>query len=218
MFGHGEDTGILRKSVEFLLNKSASKLAFEFIEIHGDKVFDCSTQTKIDISRTPSNASKATIESLEQFDEILKISLRNRVQRATNQNITSSRSHAIIKICVQNAVLLFADLAGFESQQGKDKSESKFINSSLLEVNKMLLCAFVRGKDPICTTTLTRFFKTYIASDIVMLFHAPASSSQMIKNALNHVKEFAVVLKSAPPNQTPKQALKPSNIAINKFK
>lgn len=68
--------------------------------------------------------------------------LKKRATKATDQNITSSRSHAFTIIETPNLTsqLVFADLAGFESSNNKENvKESISINLALSKFNKLLL-------------------------------------------------------------------------------
>lgn len=208
MFGNGVDAGILRKSVEFLL-KASTDFSIQIVEIHEEKIYDCVNADKVDVTLAAKQPLSIQINSLEQFDEVLDTALKNRTQKATNQNHTSSRSHAIIKIFRNESKngLLFADLAGFESQQGKDnQSESRFINNSLLELNKVLLSVSKNG-DPVCTTALTKYFKPYFKGDVIMFYHIRAECCETVKSALDFVKDLSVVLKTSPTIKKPNAAI-----------
>lgn len=206
MFGNGEDVGILRRCAAFLVQSSV-EFSVEMFEIVEGQIFDCSGMEKAKLS-AQNKASKINIESIEQFNGVLELALTHRTQKATNQNATSSRSHAIIQISIggSGGNLLFADLAGFESIEGKDnRSETVSINSSLLEVNKVLLC-YVKDQTPICTTPLTKCLRPYFDGDLVMFFHIKAQSKEIVKSSLRHIQELAVAVKSKPARSKDKSA------------
>lgn len=143
------------------------------------------------------NIKTVRIDSIEQFNDLLTNVLTHRIQKSTNQNATSSRSHAVIKIIKEDSsaknVLLFADLAGFENQEEKeDPRETIFINNSLLELNKVFL-SVAKGQTSICTTALTKYFKPHLNGKMVMLYHMRAS---MINNALCHIKDLVLTIQS----------------------
>lgn len=214
MYGHGDDVGILRKTVRYLLNASHA-ISFEMVEIYDDKVLDCLKSIKTDaMSNTGNKASRIAIESLENFDSMLTAALQHRHQKATNQNETSSRSHAITKVILDglpHGSLLFADLAGFESIDGKEnRKETLFINQSLLELNKVLL-DMQKNKVPVFTSALTKFFKPHFRDgDIVMLYHLQAQSSESMKSGLGYIKELTC---KQPLSVKPNVNMKPASAA-----
>lgn len=198
MYGHGNDVGLLKRSIGHLLNAS-HKVSFQMIEIYGSKIFDCIDSNKADVTSGNGNkASKISIESLDQFGEILQGALQRRTQKATNQNETSSRSHAITKIMLDGlrGCVLFADLAGFEKSDGKEnRQETIFINQSLLELNKILL-SISKKETPVYTTALTKFFRSqFDDGDIVMLYHLHAKSTEEVKSGLGYIKELTYIRK-----------------------
>lgn len=199
MFGHKNDDGILRKSVEFLLNKGISFHA-ELIEIHATGLSDCGGIKKLPL-KAGTHATKLPVENIDQFDEHLQRALKHRIQKATNQNANSSRSHAVFKIVAEKKSFLFADLAGFESQENKPNAdESKFINKSLLDLNTVL-SAIAAKRAPVCSSSLTKYFKQYfIRGDIFMFFHVHAASSDKFTTELAKIKDLAVSIKDTPKN------------------
>lgn len=192
MFGHGNDTGSLCKSVGFLLNASA-KIYVQVVELYGDKVFDCADLDKVDITSAVDKAKKVTIKTVDRFSSLVDNALKLRVQKSTNQNKTSSRSHAIFKISMEGSsrALLFADLAGFESIEGKEnQQETVSINSSSLELNKVLI-KISKNEKPICTTALTRYFKPHVNENVIMLFHLRQDSVETMKRGFGYIKELS---------------------------
>lgn len=224
MYGHGSDIGILKRSVRFLLNAS-HKISLQMVEIYGSQVFDCLGPSKIDVTSSNGNkASQVIVESSKHFDSMLQGALQHRTQKATNQNETSSRSHAITKIILDGSrgILLFADLAGFENIDGKEnRQETNFINQSLLELNKVMLAVSQEAQNvPVCTSALTKFFKPHFCDgDIVMLYHLHATSSGKITSGLGYIKELTCKRKfSAKLNARSKQlsTAKASQATANK--
>lgn len=200
MYGHGDDIGLLKRCIGFLLNAS-HKVSFQMVEIYGSKIFDCIDSNKADVTYGNGNkASKIVVESSEQFDALLQTALRNRTQKSTNQNETSSRSHAITKIMLEDlqGCLLFVDLAGFECIDGKEnRQETLSINQSLLELNKVLL-AISKKNTPVYTSALTKFFRQqFVDGDIVMLYHLHANSIEVMKSGLGYIKELTCMKKKS---------------------
>lgn len=122
-------------------------------EILGNNCFDLfNKENKIDILEDKFgevnvvNAQEYEIESIEQFQDLVQNGFSHRQTATTFKNDTSSRSHAICKIRIQNTKLrgmedgkiFVIDLAGSENacdSQFHDKSrlkETKAINGSLM--------------------------------------------------------------------------------------
>lgn len=213
MFGYGDDIGVLRRCVTYLL-KAKIKFTVQLIEVSENKIFDCAHHEKSEIS-SHSNASKTDINGFEEIDGLIQNLIRNRSQKSTNQNETSSRSHAIVKLLLNTSgnSLLFVDLAGFENAEGKDdKAETTFINTSLLDLNRVLL-SIKKRELLVCTTPLTKFFRSQLDGEIVMLFHAPVDSIESFKFGLSYVKDLAAVLRR--PKSTSIQVRSAVGLAAN---
>lgn len=128
MFGIGNEFGILGLSVERFLRSNAINIsAIEFIN---KTTFDLVEGKKTELEKR-CNPKIKTIRTVEELRVVVKSVLKLRVQKSTNQNFTSSRSHLILVISIEgkSGRMIFADLAGFES--GKEKKISKKLNLSI---------------------------------------------------------------------------------------
>lgn len=204
MFGYGEDIGLLRHCAETLLS-NGTKFVVQMMEMHENFLYDCINEHKTRIT-SAAKATKTSIELFATFEICLNRAIAHRVQKSTDQNSTSSRSHLIIKMVdANNKTYMFADLAGFESQENKtSRAETKFINESLLELNKVFLSLVSKGQKPICTTPLTKFFKPYFENgDVIMFFHVKATSEDALKLGLSHIKDIVVSVNESKPKQKP---------------
>lgn len=76
------------------------------------------------------------------MESILQEIKNNRVQRSTNFNSKSSRSHAIFRIVTQeDRIIGVVDLAGSErTREGCSMEETTSINRSLLSLGRCIKC------------------------------------------------------------------------------
>lgn len=216
MFGIENEFGILGLSVERFLRSNAINIsAIEFIN---KTTFDLVEGKKTELEKR-CNPKIKTIRTVEELRVVVKSVLKLRVQKSTNQNFTSSRSHLILVISIEgkSGRMIFADLAGFESGKGKeDIQETQFINSSLNELNQLLLkvsrnMVVSNGSYP-----LTNFLNPYLkkSARTLMLYHVLNGS---VKKQLENIKDIVpskTAEKRKPGNSSLplRQPLKPLNM------
>lgn len=202
----------MRSAITFLLSKLDHGIIVTMMEIYGDKVFDLisdNEKKQIDksVRQALATATKKEIHTSEDFDVCLSTAIKRRIHKRTNENATSSRSHAIIIIQSQksDSKLTFVDLAGFEYSPGKENlQETCHINLALLEVNRILL-KLSKGEKPICRgNTLIEFLDTFLKHNLVIFFHV---HSEHVKKSMEYVKDLLVSI-SVTQKQPLKQALK----------
>lgn len=190
MFGL-DGPGILAKSVEFILQ--SNEVFISAIEILGNKYYDVVSGHHIEMKE--SSATKVRIESMAQFNEAQSNIIKARTQKQTNQNLTSSRSHLIIKLNLcsnSQAEMGFIDLAGWEDPKGKDIDETKFINNTLSQLNTVL---FHISNNQLATfkTPLLKQMKPYFSesAETLMLYHVShADAKKGIENIKDVVANF----------------------------
>lgn len=199
MYGLGEtEPGILRKTVEYLLNNSHSILTLSMVEISGAEIFDLIFEQKKKLTfpnrKFANEMTKKKINNIIQFNHHLKMAISRRIQKPTNQNVNSSRTHAVTFIHLNNdkdQTILFVDLAGFENPNTKDISETKFINSSLSALNFALL-QVSKGLTPTFSgSPLLVILKPYIkdlSCKTIMYYHIRID---YFEHCLRYVKDLA---------------------------
>lgn len=186
MFGFGINTGILRQSVAQILVDGSIQVSA--IELIGPDVFDVISGIKVPIQKLD-KPSDEMITTTDEFDLLVQQVIAIRAQKATNQNITSSRSHLIFVIKLRENTIVFADLAGFESPKGKENiDETKFINVTLYELNQVLLGISRGGHLNHSANSLTKFLQPYLQakSQTLMLYHVLKNS---VHKDLEYIKD-----------------------------
>ncbi|KAM0681647.1 Kinesin-like protein kip2 [Glugoides intestinalis] len=120
-------------------------LEISFFELFNEKLFDLCTGNELKMysknDRTIVQGGykeKVTVQK-DAFQFIEKC-LENRKKGSTGFNISSSRSHAILQIRKDGAILTLIDLAGSERASYDDArmKEAAFINKSLLALGKLV--------------------------------------------------------------------------------
>lgn len=188
MFGTQSQIGILGRSVEFVL-QSSKTINVSAVEVVKAELFDLTIGEKIKITQAK-NAQKKSISSLLDFNHLVSKVLEMRLQKSTDQNSTSSRSHLIFYLSIanhSNSDMAFIDLAGWESPNDKENhDETKFINSSLSGLNTVL-GQTAKKQHASFDTMLAKLFKPYLTgtSKTCMLYHV---SSTSIKKGLENIK------------------------------
>lgn len=133
------------------------------------------------------------VNSPDEFEAFVQQVTSLRVQKPTNQNHTSSRSHLIIFLTSKEnpkGRIVFADLAGFENPKDKENmNETKFINSSLMQLNQVLLSISRKQVPNYNANPLTLFLKPYLSSNsrTLMLYHV---SKESLKKGLEYIKDI----------------------------
>lgn len=189
MFGIENELGVLGLSVEHILRSNAINIStIEFIDKH---TFDLVDGKKTLLEKRV-NPKIRKIQTANEFHLLIKTVTSIRVQKATNQNSTSSRSHLVFMISIEgkSGCMIFADLAGFENGQGKENiRETQFINSSLNEINQLLLK--VRRDQVVSNGSypLTNFLNPYLkkSAKTIMLYHVLNGS---VKKGLENIKDI----------------------------
>lgn len=191
MYGANNTDGIMKKTIDLLLQKSQS-ISVSMIEIFGTEKFDLIHRTEKKKITPAHELTCEQIDSAEKFNKCVNKALLRRIQKPTNQNQNSSRSHAVTLIYLNDKKhMLFVDLAGFENPKGKDIKEAKFINSSLSGINTALL-QLSRGFLPTFTgNPMLMFLKPYIKDlncSTIMFYHI---RRDYLDQGLRYIKDIA---------------------------
>lgn len=195
MFGYDTEPGILFESVAYILQ--IKPITVSAIEIIGSDMYDVSSGNKKQFEKRNELTTKM-IASNDDFQQMVEQVIAVRAQKATNQNKTSSRSHLVFLIKMEDKAIVFADLAGFESPKGKENiDETKFINSTLSALNHVLI-SLSRGETPAYTAnSLTKLLKPYLQPNAktLMLYHVVKNS---VLKDLNYIKDIVATQKQKP--------------------
>lgn len=208
--GDNQSGGLLTQSAEYIIQSKIFKASA--IEITNTTMYDVSGGKKFTL-KDAANQKPNSITSMNDFSSFLSNILKNRSQRSTDQNMTSSRSHLMITLTFDEfatAKMAFVDLAGSENPNNKENlDETKFINGTLSGLNG-ILSKISRQEFVTFSTPLTKLIKPYLSGQAqsMMLYHVP--NKNMIKS-LECIKDIV------PSSKTEKRKLKAfSDITNNK--
>lgn len=216
--------GIIFESIKCVLQKGF-KGSISFLEIYLGNVQDClRNKAKLNIFEKEGciYASELLSKPFETFEEAINIiadGLKNRTTSATDTNVCSSRSHAVLFIdcyktkpdvidgarkLASNSTFILVDLAG--SERGNDrKSCSREAAAEGAEINKSLLALkeCIRGIEmkskflPFRQCKLTQLLKNSFIGESKLFFLATISaSSKDVEHTLNTLR-YAIRIKES---------------------
>lgn len=164
----GNEKGLIQKIINFLIETQELKISC--IEIYNEKIIDA-IDNKEKILREINekfyiqDLTKRNITNPDEFQSIWDIFMNNRRIAQTNLNISSSRSHSIVRIETLRNVINLVDLAGSENNKktgnsGERMRESQNINTSLFVLNKVVSSIIKKEpRVPYRDSKLTRILK-----------------------------------------------------------
>lgn len=119
------EKGIVQIAIEYLLGK-LSNMSASFAEYYDGKWFDLGKDNR-ELQGKFTECSKTEINSINDFESIIKSGIANQKSALTNQNSFSSRSHAVFSIssAIHDAKLLLIDIAGNESSKGEENIKKR---------------------------------------------------------------------------------------------
>lgn len=193
VIGTAQDPGLIPRALEMVVRgkSEAATTKCNFYEIYNENIYDLLTDSFKNKPRVPLKirqdgnsvlVSELTSRKISSFDEgkgLLELGMSNRRSADTGVNATSSRSHSIFTIHLEqpeqsSASITFVDLAGAERQQrtrteGERLKEASHINCSLMTLSRCLETMKVnqlKGKNdiiPFRDCKLTRIFSEYFS-------------------------------------------------------
>ena len=202
MLGTINKEGIMTRSIRDLFqlvnkrNDNEVKIEVSYIEIYNEIIRDLLSEGNvIDIHEDPNKGvilvgvKEIEVENNDNFYDILALGNRKRTTGSTNNNETSSRSHAVLRINLYNQDInsnnlisgrfIMVDLAGSEktsinlNNPNKERqNEGKNINKSLLALGVCINALATKNKFiPWRNSKLTRILKDCLGgnSRIVMI-------------------------------------------------
>lgn len=191
LFGFNDNCGIVSQSAKYIIETKNQDIEVAAIEIIENSLYDLSDCKKPKIDSN-AKAIKKLIKSLMEFEEFMESVLKSRAQKATDQNLTSSRSHLIITFLLPGnslANFAFIDLAGAESPKDKENvDETKFINSTLSDLNRVLENIAKNNVVTFANNTSMKTLKPFLTGNakVMMLYHV---SNGSIKKGLEVIKK-----------------------------
>ncbi|XP_055308452.1 uncharacterized protein LOC129572513 [Sitodiplosis mosellana] len=209
MFGLDGNYGLLGQAGDYILKSQQFKMsAYEILD---DGCYDLMSNRKLDEKQSP--LTEKLIKTIDEFKELVKKINDSRTQKSTSQNIKSSRSHLFVILTIENETskMAFVDLAGFESLENE---ESKHINTSLSELNLLLINAtknqpFSPNKSNKMAINLKPFLMP--PSQTIFLCHM---NNDAAKKGLGYFKEFVSSTRdSKRPSRAPLAEISNSKLA-----
>jgi hypothetical protein len=215
MQGTNCDSGVIPKTIAYLLKGHGNSVKFNFFEIYNEKAFDLmnpkNTQElsiREDKNRkiVIGDLTDITISTFEDFQKSYAIGLRNRRVAFNGINKESSRSHGIVCFTITSknvtSKLYLCDLAGCEDNRktqntGIRMSESSNINTSLFNLRKCVM-ALNSGETriPFRDSKLTRILQDSLGGSSLSLMIvniAPYYSADVIKTLHFAMKSKCIV-------------------------
>lgn len=186
MYGMAHEKGIITTAIQYLVDK-VPKMTASFVEYYEGKWRDLANKNGLFSQKYMGNYQETEMNSVQDIDVFLERVLHRRKTKQTNQNDTSSRSHAILIVSSGNGgpKMLFVDLAGNEKLEGKDDvKETCSINKSLTQLNTVL--SFKARKQlnpPYRDNDFTLFLKPYMVKNKMMIFYH-ARKENLLKNLM----------------------------------
>lgn len=169
-----KEKGIITTAIQYLINK-VPKMTASFVEYYDGKWCDLAADNALFDAKYTDNYQETEIKSVQDIEVLLERVLRRRTTKSTNQNDSSSRSHAVLTVSCSKGgpKMLFVDMAGNESLKGKENvKETCFINKSLAQLNTVLsFKAKHHSCPPYRDNEFTFFLKPYMMKNKVIIFY-----------------------------------------------
>lgn len=138
------------------------------------------------LSTKSAEAVRKSVKNESEVQALISLGTKKRRSRCTRMNSSSSRSHAILTICLgiehqdntkRESVINLVDLAGTESQRQtgdippETQAEAKSINEGLLNI-KLVIDAMVKGTHiPYRTSLITTVLQSLLQTKISFFLH-----------------------------------------------
>lgn len=167
------EKGIITTAVEYVIDKLPNITA-SFIEYYGEQWRDLGADSALFVNKITDNYKKTEITSAQDIGAFLQRMLPKRTTKSTNQNHSSSRSHALLIISSENGgqKMLFVNMAGNESLKGKENvRETCLINKSVAHLNTILSFKAKNQLAPYRDNDFTMFLKPYLTKNKVIIFY-----------------------------------------------
>lgn len=146
MVGTRDSPGVMYNLVVEILKHR--EFVMSYMEIYNEKIYDLLEPKELMLRELNKNIVIPNLFSkrvrvLKDFEELFSKGTGNRTTAETKLNKNSSRSHAILRLCVGECKLHLIDLAGSENNrktgnEGMRLAESNNINRSLFVLGKVV--------------------------------------------------------------------------------
>ncbi|SBS92872.1 kinesin-8, putative [Plasmodium malariae] len=231
IIGYKNEPGIMMMILKDLFEKIKSlqvmheyKVKCSFIEIYNENICDLLNPSNeyLDLREDPikgvtvSNIYEVSTTSVEEIMELIHTGNRNRTQEPTDANKTSSRSHGVLQVIVEETEkgqgvyqqtkrgkLCVIDLAGSErasqtNNKGMRMLEGANINRSLLALGNVINALVLRSKGtsksnfiPFRDSKLTRLLKDSLGGNCKTVMIANISPSHLSYEDTHNTLKYA---------------------------
>lgn len=231
IIGYKNEPGIMMMILQDLFKKIKTlkamneyKIKCSFIEIYNENICDLLNPSSeyLDLREDPvkgitvSNIFEVCTTSVEEIMELIHTGNRNRTQEPTDANRTSSRSHGVLQVIVEETEkgqglyqqtkkgkLCVIDLAGSErasqtNNKGMRMLEGANINRSLLALGNVINALVSRSKGtsksnfiPFRDSKLTRLLKDSLGGNCKTLMIANISPSHLSYEDTHNTLKYA---------------------------
>ncbi|SBT31209.1 kinesin-8, putative [Plasmodium ovale wallikeri] len=231
VIGYKNEPGIMMMILRDLFEKIKSlevmnvyKVKCSFVEIYNENICDLLNPSNdyLDLREDPikgvtvSNIFEVCTTSVEEIMELIHTGNRNRTQEPTDANKTSSRSHGVLQVIVEETEkgqgiyqqtkrgkLCVIDLAGSErasqtNNKGMRMLEGANINRSLLALGNVINALVLRSKGtsksnfiPFRDSKLTRLLKDSLGGNCKTLMIANISPSHLSYEDTHNTLKYA---------------------------
>lgn len=181
--------GIIPSLLKDIYTKEKSTvITLSFLQIYMENVYDLLKPDKkpLQVREDPSGGifvkdlTQVPVENFTQAANLVNAGLCNRIMGSHNANQTSSRSHIVLALEIEQgnvtSRLTLVDLAGSErvgstSSSGLRLDEAKFINSSLSALGKVIsaLASESLSHIPYRDSKLTRLLQPFLSGRVVLI-------------------------------------------------
>jgi centromeric protein E len=185
-----EEKGFIKIALDDIMPEN---LNISFIELFNEKIYDLFTQNELKMYTVNgktiiSGLHSEMVSNDKEALHLIEKCMENRKCGETRFNLNSSRSHAILQIKSEKAILTFIDLAGSERacEDIKRMKEASYINRSLLSlgtvVNNLLNNKAIGFRD----SKLTRLLQdTLTTKTNLMVFCMIGSTHECLSESLS---------------------------------
>ena len=151
--------GIIPRAIDQIWKSQKENVTVSFVEIYEEYVYDLLAASKTKHLKIVDDFNNMKVQgckelpftTVKEMQKKVEIAFDNRTKAATNMNMESSRSHAIVIFTCNNASLFMVDLAGAEDQAdthstGKVLKQASAINKSLSELTNVMNALYQKQK------------------------------------------------------------------------
>lgn len=178
----GDANGLIHLALRDILPRTVT---MSCMEIYNERIYDLRTTRELNVYTKDQRTLVAGLHMEEVRDEaqaleFLRICEANRRTSTTEYNLKSSRSHTIIQVRNNKAILNFVDLAGCEKASTKEarRKEGAYINRSLLALGKLVNNLTVKQYMGFRESKLTRILQHSFSSKTHFIAFCMISSEE----------------------------------------